>query len=46
MDKGLESMIKLHENLMGRQVTYYEYRLIRSVYYSTLAQVKGGKDNE
>lgn len=32
-------MLDLHENLLQKQLTYYEYRLIRSVYFSTLAEV-------
>ena len=35
---NLQAMIKLHEKLLGRELTKYESRLVRSVYFSAWAE--------
>lgn len=37
--KGFDFVVKVHENLLERPLTKYEFRLARSVYYSAVGEV-------
>jgi hypothetical protein len=35
---NLKAMIELHQTMLGRELTEYETRLVKSVYYSAWAE--------
>lgn len=42
--KGFDFVVKVHENLLERPLTKYEFRLARSVYYSAVGETLKEKE--